>query len=465
MKKKMDTFNFNKLLQSMTIAQIKDVIFDFNENYLPNNALTKEIKGFSSLKKEDLKKKVILSIPEKIQNELFKKFSPIFIQNLISKALKLISGEHKTEKILNAGITSGGKGYQVWFKGKAWSHKSSINLNNKESMRNSCNCRYGRENGICIHEMAIYLLLLSKKMIEIDDIPLEINKKLYQKTQKRLDMIAAQSLFKEEPAIMLEEDYYIFINGDFITLEGGGKFPGKQTKDMSQEEDDINTFLTRKVVDLMLRKIKVKKKEGKVIKILIDSYGIIDEIIENPRLVSKIIKKLLVLDDPLLPKDEEQLEAYLKSDLKENIEEITLQPPFEAYMGKDPYIFVSYTHKDKSDVYPILKKINNEGIKIWYDEGIALSEEWDKFIIEKLNGCKIFLSFVSPFVLESQMTQKEIYTALGENKIIFSIYLKKTKLSGGLKMIRNVQGLQKYDMSEERFYTKLIKEIRRILNE
>ena len=47
-----------------------------------------------------------------------------------------------------------------------------------------------------------------------------------------------------------------------------------------------------------------------------------------------------------------------------------------AYKGENPYIFVSYAHKDKDIVYPVIEELQNRGYRIWYDEGIEASEEW-----------------------------------------------------------------------------------------
>ena len=45
----------------------------------------------------------------------------------------------------------------------------------------------------------------------------------------------------------------------------------------------------------------------------------------------------------------------------------TMNEPFESY-GEDPYIFVSYAHRDKESVYSTLKYLYDQKINIWYDE-------------------------------------------------------------------------------------------------
>lgn len=461
--KKKSRIDFKSMLQSMTKAKVKEIVDYFNKEFVINGSLDEKLKGYSGLKKEELVEFADTSIEKTYQNKIFNKFEPDFIKKLVNNALLLVAGEHNTEKILSAATIKGGKEYKIYFKGKNWMHKSSIDLENLSSINQSCNCRYGRAGGICLHEMAIYLMLLLQKKITVSDIPMNIDKIWFETIQKRLDLIAAQSLFKEDPAIVLERDYDIYIHDDFLTMEWGGKFPGKQTKNMCEENCDLDDFLCDKVTTIMLRKIKVKKKEGELIRVLIDSYGIIDKIMERPKYVKRILKKLKALENPNYPNNEEELGDFLKRDIKETTAEIALEPPFKAYMGNKHYIFVSYTHKDKGDVFPIIKKLNEEGLNVWYDEGIPLNTDWMNFIMERLENCSIFLSFISPHILDSEMTKKEILSALGEEKQIVCIYLRATELTGGLKLIRNIQGLEKHNMSDDRFFTKLIGEIKNLL--
>ncbi len=50
--------------------------------------------------------------------------------------------------------------------------------------------------------------------------------------------------------------------------------------------------------------------------------------------------------------------------------------PFPAYSGNEPYVFVSYAHKDSNAVFPELKWLKDQGFNIWYDEGISPGTEW-----------------------------------------------------------------------------------------
>lgn len=142
----------------------------------------------------------------------------------------------------------------------------------------------------------------------------------------------------------------------------------------------------------------------------------------------------------------------------------TFQVPFAAYEGKNPFLFVSYAHVDKLHVYPIIDYLNKAGIKIWYDEGIPVSENWKKIIVENIEKCKAFLVFITPHILNSDYVQKEIAFALKREKPFFPVYLKETKLTSELEFeISDLQHLNKYLMPEAEFYNKLQKELSSLL--
>ena len=53
-----------------------------------------------------------------------------------------------------------------------------------------------------------------------------------------------------------------------------------------------------------------------------------------------------------------------------------MDTPFSAYQGDEPYIFVCYAHEDDEIVYPEIRWLRDQGINIWYDEGISAGKVW-----------------------------------------------------------------------------------------
>jgi len=130
--------------------------------------------------------------------------------------------------------------------------------------------------------------------------------------------------------------------------------------------------------------------------------------------------------------------------------------PFKAYIGDEPFIFASYSHSDKLQVYPIIDYLDKNGIKIWYDEGIPASENWKKSIVENIERCAAFLVFITSHLIDSEYVRKEISFALRKKKPFFSVYLKETELPSELEFeIADIQSIMKYLMPEPEFYNKL----------
>jgi len=140
--------------------------------------------------------------------------------------------------------------------------------------------------------------------------------------------------------------------------------------------------------------------------------------------------------------------------------------PFRAYKGSEPYIFVSYAHKDKRNVYPEMEWIKSQGYNIWFDEGIPLTTEWPAEIEKTLQDCTIFLVFITSNSIESKMVRNEINYALKKEKEVLAVFLEPTKLKLGLELQLNTkQSLLKYEISQELYLEKLIETLDMLLNE
>ncbi len=128
--------------------------------------------------------------------------------------------------------------------------------------------------------------------------------------------------------------------------------------------------------------------------------------------------------------------------------EIQFEPPFKAYDGDEPFVFVSYSHQDKAWVYPEIQRLHDVGHRIWYDEGIDPGNEWPDEIAKALEGCAYFIVFISPQSVESKHVKKEIHFALEEEKPFLAIHVEETQLPRGLRyQIGDIQAIPKFDMS------------------
>jgi len=101
--------------------------------------------------------------------------------------------------------------------------------------------------------------------------------------------------------------------------------------------------------------------------------------------------------------------------------------PFVPYEGPEPYIFVSYAHKNKDKVYPIIKRLHEMGYRLWYDEGIQPGKEWGDEVQRHLESATMMLLFLSPMAVERPNVRSEIQFAWSKMISILSVDLEETK--------------------------------------
>ena len=130
--------------------------------------------------------------------------------------------------------------------------------------------------------------------------------------------------------------------------------------------------------------------------------------------------------------------------------------PFSAYLGDEPYIFVSYAVLDASIVYPEISRLHQAGYRIWYDEGIDPTRHWTEVIGERIKTCSLFLVFVTPRSVLSKNCKNEITLALKREKPIVLVHLEKTELPVGLDLtIGGLQAIMKFALNLEDYERKL----------
>lgn len=115
------------------------------------------------------------------------------------------------------------------------------------------------------------------------------------------------------------------------------------------------------------------------------------------------------------------------------------------YEGAEPYIFISYAHRDYDRIAPILRELAGRGYRFWYDEGIDPGTEWPESIARHLERSSVCLSFISPYSAASKNCRREINFALSRNIPLLTVFLEETKLSSGLELqISTYQSIMGY---------------------
>lgn len=63
-----------------------------------------------------------------------------------------------------------------------------------------------------------------------------------------------------------------------------------------------------------------------------------------------------------------------------------LEKPLAAYDGDEAYVFVCHAHEDSTIVYPEINWLHEQGVNLWYDEGISAGKNWRAAIGDSLLG-------------------------------------------------------------------------------
>lgn len=114
-----------------------------------------------------------------------------------------------------------------------------------------------------------------------------------------------------------------------------------------------------------------------------------------------------------------------------------VQTKFEAYTGSEPYLFVSYSHRDQNEVYPILDALYDRKYRIWYDESCETGNDFRDELRHRIEKCDAVLLFVSEASMSSPFCGMEIIVARENGKRLFPIYLDESPVPAAFQILLN----------------------------
>jgi len=106
----------------------------------------------------------------------------------------------------------------------------------------------------------------------------------------------------------------------------------------------------------------------------------------------------------------------------------------ELYEGNEPYIFVSYSHKDTDRVLPYIQALSDGGFRVWYDVGTEAGTEWPAYIEDHLKRSAVVVIFMSEAAVDSRNCRNEINLAHKIGKAFLVVYLEETDLRDGMDL-------------------------------
>lgn len=134
--------------------------------------------------------------------------------------------------------------------------------------------------------------------------------------------------------------------------------------------------------------------------------------------------------------------------------------PIRPYEGSEPYIFVSYSHKDREKVFPLLADLQMAGFRFWFDEGIDPGSEWPESVGTHLAGCSVCLIFISENSIHSNNVRREINFAVSRDLAFLSVFLEECSMSPGMELqLSTYQSLFKYKYNDDEQFVRVLSSI------
>ena len=96
----------------------------------------------------------------------------------------------------------------------------------------------------------------------------------------------------------------------------------------------------------------------------------------------------------------------------------------ETHVKNEKYVFISYSHKDKAFVYPLLTSLYDAGLNFWYDRELNAGEDWPEEADKAMrsDNCLGVIFMLSPNALSRSIgieigICKSKIEALGKDRI------------------------------------------------
>ncbi len=107
----------------------------------------------------------------------------------------------------------------------------------------------------------------------------------------------------------------------------------------------------------------------------------------------------------------------------------------DTYDGKDRYVFISYSHGDHEVVLPVIKRLQDHHLRVWFDSRIEAGTDWRDEIADHIVECELFLVFMSKNYIASDNCRSELNFADRRKKKRLIVFIEEVeKMPAGIEM-------------------------------
>ena len=121
------------------------------------------------------------------------------------------------------------------------------------------------------------------------------------------------------------------------------------------------------------------------------------------------------------------------------------------------HVFICWAHADAEQVLEEVAWLQDNGVAVWYDEGISPGAEWREELGEAIRACRLFLYFVTPSSIASANCRRELNFALEQDRPILAVHLQETQMSDGMRLsLNDRQAILRYAERDADYRRKLL---------
>lgn len=112
-----------------------------------------------------------------------------------------------------------------------------------------------------------------------------------------------------------------------------------------------------------------------------------------------------------------------------------LEQSHDVYEGNEPYLFISYSHKDHQTMITVKSILKEQNVRYWYDNGLHSGDDWNMVIAKHLKDAAACLLLLSPNSATSEYVKNELNFAMNHRIPIHTLLIKQFVLPLDIEMM------------------------------
>lgn len=130
------------------------------------------------------------------------------------------------------------------------------------------------------------------------------------------------------------------------------------------------------------------------------------------------------------------------------------------YEGTEPYLFISYSHRDQNKMNEVKRLLEDNNVRFWYDNGLHSGDDWNMVIAKHLQTASVCLLLLSPNSAVSEYVKNELNFAMNHRIPIHILSLEEFELPLDIEMmIGRIQVIKMKGMYSKQLFKSLPTEL------